>query len=404
MQVSATAYTGIAATLLHRGQTVHSYFKLPVPVVDGSTCNISPTSPRAQDIANTSLFIIDEASMIPKHALDAIDILLRDISQNDVPFGGKIFLLGGDFRQVLPVIPRAKPATLIENTIKKAKVFPNFKKFHLTKNMRADQNQHEFAKWILSIGNGNCLQDSTIPLPPESIYLPQDILAHDIVEQMYSADISSAEHEAILTPKNDAAFDINDKLLNKLPGPAKTYYSADTIKCDDSAEAEHFPIEFINSITPSGMPRHKLQLKTNAIIMLLRNLDIKQGLCNGTRLRVCHLYNNVIDAEVLTTKKRVLIPRVRLAPSDTNLPFQLQRYQFPIRVAYCMTINKSQGQTFRRVGLYLPEPVFTHGQLYVALSRAKSFQTIKIQMKNTTKQCTSKEIAYTQNIVFKDVL
>ena len=166
---------------------------------------------------------------------------------------------------------------------------------------------------------------------------------HDIVKQMYSADIFSAEHKAILTPKNDAAFDINDKLLYKLPGPAKTYYSADTIKCDDSAEAEHFPIEFINSVTPSGMPRHKLQLKTNAIIMLLRNLDIKQGLCNGTRLRVCHLYNNVIDAEVLTTKKCVLIPRVRLAPSDTNLPFQLQRYQFPIRVAYCMTINKSQG-------------------------------------------------------------
>lgn len=79
MQVSVTAYTGIAATLLHRGQTVHSYFKLPVPVVDGSTCNISPTSPRAQDIANTSLFIINEELMIPKHALDAIDILLRDI-------------------------------------------------------------------------------------------------------------------------------------------------------------------------------------------------------------------------------------------------------------------------------------------------------------------------------------
>ena len=113
--------------------------------------------------------------------------------------------------------------------------------------------------------------------------------------------------------------------------------------------------------------------------MLLRNLDLKSGLCNGTRLIVRHLHQNVIDAEILTgvaVGKRVLIPRVQLAPSDTGLPFQLQRRQFPVRLTYAMTINKSQGQTFQRI--FLRRSCFSHEQLYVAFSCARSFDDIRV--------------------------
>ena len=292
----------------------------------------------------------------------------------------------------------------MENTIKRAEVFSQFQTFKLTVNMRAEHNQEEFAAWVLQIGNDKPKDEPSPEIPPQSVLIPPQLLTNNIVEEMYSANFSSSEKEAILTPKNEACFDINDRVLQKLPGHTRTYYSADSIKCDDSTEADNYPTEFINSLTPSGMPRHKIQLKQNAVIMLLRNLDIKQGLCNGTRLKVCNLYSNVIDTEVLSTKKRVLIPRIRLSPSDTNLPFQLQRYQFPIRMAFCMTINKAQGQTFQKVGIYLPEPVFTHGQLYVALSRARSFDSIKIQIDSTSKQKANKKMAYTQNIVFKEVL
>ena len=106
--VAPSAWTGIAATLLKGGRTVHSLFKLPLPILDTSTCNIKPTSSHADFLSSISMFIVDEASMVPSHALIAIDRCQRDITLNDVTFGGKIFLLGGDFRQVLPVVPEAE--------------------------------------------------------------------------------------------------------------------------------------------------------------------------------------------------------------------------------------------------------------------------------------------------------
>ncbi|KAF2359133.1 DNA helicase Pif1-like, partial [Trinorchestia longiramus] len=123
---------------------------------------------------------------------------------------------------------------------------------------------------------------------------------------------------------------------------------------------------------PSGMPPHRLNFKVSAIIMLLRNLSITQGLCNGTRLEVIQLHEHCIEASIISgshTHNRVLIPRIKLNTSDANIPFVLHRTQFPVRLSYSMTINKAQGQTFDRVGIYLPKPCFTHGQLYVAFSR-----------------------------------
>jgi ATP-dependent DNA helicase PIF1 len=133
----------------------------------------------------------------------------------------------------------------------------------------------------------------------------------------------------------------------------------------------------------SGMPPHKLKLKIGAVVMLLRNLDVNQGLCNGFRLIVRHLHNHTIDYEVATGSNkgnRVLIPRITLTPSDPFLPFKLRRHQFPIRLSFPMTINKSQGQTFDRLGLVLPQPVFSHGQQYVAFSRFRSLTSIKAQL------------------------
>jgi ATP-dependent DNA helicase PIF1 len=100
------------------------------------------------------------------------------------------------------------------------------------------------------------------------------------------------------------------------------------------------------------MPRHKLKLKIGAIVMLLRNLDVHQGLCNGIRLIVRRLLNHTIDCEVAigsNKESRFLIPRITLTPSDPFLPFKLRRHQFPIRLSFAMAINKSQGQTFDRL-------------------------------------------------------
>ncbi|XP_065317325.1 uncharacterized protein LOC135925777 [Gordionus sp. m RMFG-2023] len=103
-------------------------------------------------------------------------------------------------------------------------------------------------------------------------------------------------------------------------------------------------------------------------------MNPSRGLCNGTRLLIKNLHDNFIDSEILSgthNGHRVFMPRIDLSPSDSRLPFILKRRQFPIIPAFVITINKSQGETFDNVGLFLPEPVFSHGQLYVALTRCR---------------------------------
>jgi ATP-dependent DNA helicase PIF1 len=140
--------------------------------------------------------------------------------------------------------------------------------------------------------------------------------------------------------------------------------------------------------------------------MLLRNIDPKVGLCNGTRLICRGCFNNVIDAEVLIGQysgTRVFLPRIPLKTTENvHLPFVMTRRQFPIRLSFALTINKAQGQTIPNVGIYLPDHVFSHGQLYVALSRGFSQSTTKILVEKGT--ISGEEGAHTKNIVYKEVL
>ncbi|GKC21261.1 ATP-dependent DNA helicase PIF1-like protein [Tanacetum coccineum] len=156
----------------------------------------------------------------------------------------------------------------------------------------------------------------------------------------------------------------------------------------------------------SGLPQHKLRLKKGCPIMLLQNIDPANGLCNGTRM-VCRSFDdNVIDAEITVGQhagKRVFLPRIPLTPSkDEQFPFRFKRKQFPVRLSFAMTINKSQDQTIPNVGIYLPESVFSHGQLYAALSRGVSQSTTKILVKLERK--FNSHGVYTSNVVYREVL
>eukprot|EP00794_Sanderia_malayensis_P001220 gene1220-biopygen449 len=141
-------------------------------------------------------------------------------------------------------------------------------------------------------------------------------------------------------------------------------------------------MEFLNAQTPGGMPLHSLQLKFGTTIILLRNIEPAKGLCNGTRLIVRDLKQHIITAEIITTQNKgqyVILPRITMTCQDSSLPISMARKQFQVRLAYCLTNNKAQGQSLTHVGIYLPEPVFAHGQLYVAISRAQSFSGLKLR-------------------------
>jgi hypothetical protein len=410
VKVASSAWTGIAATLLTGGRTVHNLFKLPVPILDTSVCSVTPTSEYAEFLRSVAVFIIDEASMVPVHALAAINRMMKDITKSDVPFGGKVFILGGDFRQVLPVVPRQPRTVIVENCLKSSPLWPLFNVMKLKRNMRAEEDQQEYARWLLSLGNGEleCEPQQSVP---NSIEIPPQcqVVENNIVDAVFTdvSDPKIISSTIILTPTNESSLHLNNLVIKKVPGLSKTYVSADKAICDDETEANNYPVEFLNSITPTGMPPHLLILKSGAIVILLRNLDIKKGLCNGTRLFIHRLHEHILDAEILTGAckgQRVLIPRIKLAPSDVNLPFTLQRIQFPLRLCYSMTINKSQGQTFDKLGIYLSAPVFSHGQLYVAFSRARSFRDIFVKIDQTATQGLFGTKNITQNVVYKEVL
>lgn len=210
---------------------------------------------------------------------------------------------------------------------------------------------------------------------------------------------------AILTPLNEYVDKINREVLDRLPGTSTIYKSSDSIckgSYSNTAEDVLYPPEYLNSLKFSGVPNHELELKVGAPIMLLRNLNPKKGLCNGTRLIVTQCYRFVIEALIITGNKigdKTYIPRICMSPADRTMPFVLKRKQFPIAVCYAMTVNKSQGQTVKNVGLYLPKPVFSHGQLYVAISRVTSPAGLKIVCVNEDDMCAG----YTKNIVYHEI-
>ena len=123
------------------------------------------------------------------------------------------------------------------------------------------------------------------------------------------------------------------------------------------------------------MPPLTLQLKKHTITMLLRNLDPVNGHCNGTRYHIEHLHDHIIDATIVYRPhagKQIFIPRIPMIPSDNIFPFHMKRKQSTVRPAFAITSNKAQGQTLSHVGIYLKQGFFLHGQLYVAMSRVGS--------------------------------
>ncbi|KAK1354048.1 hypothetical protein POM88_047304 [Heracleum sosnowskyi] len=268
--------------------------------------------------------------------------------------------------------------------------------------------------------------DSNIPTPSDGLqkYLEDDIRipsqfciseGSNTIDSMISSTFPDflqnfscpkyLRERAKLTPTNQTVGHINSLIVDKIPGEAVSYFSIDEAADFGGTEVQKnaaFPIEYLNSISIAGMPPHDLKLKVGVVVMLIRNLNQTLGLCNGTRMVVSKCLKNCIECEVICGTflgTRHFIPRMELCPTDSRLPFKLIRKQLPIQICYAMTINKSQGQSLERVALFLPNSVFSHGQLYVAISRVTSPEGLKIFIDSQSGKSTD----ITPNVVFKEV-
>ena len=206
----------------------------------------------------------------------------------------------------------------------------------------------------------------------------------------------------ILSAKNTDVDEINTSILDSFAGDKKLFTSADSVT---DREYDYIPQEFLHTLNPSGFPLHKLELKKGVPLMLLRNLDPTQGLYNGTRMilvdwntvilkcRILKEGNNQVDDQDQNT---VLIPRMNMETSGEENPIPLKRRQFPVRVAFAMTINKAQGQSVKWVGLNLRTPVFSHGQLYVGLSRCTHPSRVFVIFQQGQEERKTTNVVYTE--------
>ena len=263
-----------------------------------------------------------------------------------------------------------------------------------------------FSDLLMKVGDGSLpenriIGESMIELPP-NLFI-QTSSANELVNEVFPelnakfTDTAWVKNRAILSPTNRECLEINKILLEKLPGKSFIYNSCDMV---NEAESHIYPTEFLNTIELQGIPPHTLELRQGSVIILLRNLNPSEGHVNGTRYIVQNLLPHVIDAISISGSNvgtRIFLPRIWLTSKDSTLPFEMRRKQFPVKLAYSMTANKSQGQTLDFVGIYIPTEFFSHGQFYVAMSRVGRMDSLRILYKTENNH-------HVRNVVYQEVL
>jgi len=412
--VLCVASSGIASLLLSGGRTAHSRFKIPIPINEASTCNIKKDDPWHELLLHTSLIIWDEVPMQHRHVIECVDRSLCDLRGVDADFGGIPVLFVGDFRQTLPVVPHGSREHIVGATFCRSQLWGNIRVFKLETNMRLGRDPicDQFAEWLLQIGAGIGMSAENEVTLPEYMCCGNDM--HLLIDALYGELLDPTRDHAlpndyfldrtILSAKNVEVNEINSTVLASFTGETTIYTSVDSVT---EKEYDYIPTEFLHTLDPSGFPLHQLELKNGAPLMLLQNLDPSHGLYSGTRMILVSSTQHVLQCRVLRKENEgveggdndiVLIPRMALDAPQDEFPVPLRHLQFPVRLAFSITINKSQGQSVKYVGLDLHTPVFSHGQLYVALSRCTHPHRVKAifpQGQNST---------LTTNVVFTEVL
>lgn len=411
--VISVAHSGVASNLLKNGRTAHSTFRIPIhlPEDEETYCSINKNSNLADFIRKIDLIIYDEATMSPKSMFECLDRTFRDICGDEfknLKFANKIIVCAGDWRQTLPIILNGDKEDIVRNTLKNSIYWESMVKFKLTKNFRLGQKQKAFANYLLQVG-----QDK-IPKVTESdqielengLFFENDDISNFLnwvyPKKNFNEENFEQNHQtALLTAFNQDVIKLNDILLNRFESnnPTREYIGYDKLQSD--CDQMNIPQKILNDTVQSGMPLYKLSLKTGSPVMLLKNIRPEIGMCNGTKMIVREMMENLIRCQIISNDQFNLkiVDVFRICNTSDDLKaIKFKRIQFPITLSFALTINKAQGQSLTKIGIYNDKPLFSHGQLYVALSRGKKKENIKVFSTNRN----DKKLI--NNIVFEEIV
>ncbi|MCO5577367.1 hypothetical protein L7F22_031199 [Adiantum nelumboides] len=213
-------------------------FKIPLDVDNCSTCNIPVQGHLAELIRVCKLIVWDEAPMTNRNAFEAFDRTLQDIMCSRKFFGGKVLLLGGDFRQILPVVPKGSRPDIVDATLSCSYLWPQVTILRLFDNMRMrgdDIADIAYRKWLMDIGNGTLTshEDHTMAIPSDMVLSNQSM--DGLISYVYSdmnrhlGDARYFRDRAILAPRNSDVDIVNAKTLCAMSGDIVEYFNADSI-------------------------------------------------------------------------------------------------------------------------------------------------------------------------------
>jgi hypothetical protein len=307
---------------------------------------------------------------------------------------------------------------IVEQILKLSPLWEHCVQLTLTTNMRAQlaggaTEQH--ANFLLQLGNGQIAQASIheefLIRLPEDILLQGEQSLENMVRFVFAGhqDLDPATHNprfmdpgwlcnrAILCATNNEVDHVNGIVTALFPGEAREFLACDELLEPD--EEDHCPPELLSSLKVAGFPPFSLKVKKHMSVMLLRNLDPGAGHVNGARYSVESATNHVIYLRMARDPRVILpCPRINFDTLESDFPFKIRRRQFPIKPAYAITTNKSQGQTLARAGLFLNDDLFSHGQLYVALSRVGNPADLRVLTRVGSRSDMPGQ--YTKNVVW----
>lgn len=393
-----TAATAIAAGLLPAGKTVHKMFGVPTQLLGpNSTSNHKLHEAAAATAREALVWVVDEVSMLHVDILKLLDRHGRALTGQERPYGGKIVVFTGDFRQLPPVVRGANDATVAAASAKSdAAVWGGVHSLRLTVNVRSATagGNAEWAAYVQRVGDGVAqpIDPATPQLldmcrtPAGDICLPHgstplDLLTHAYPSVGVDGGVPTAEElqeGMVIAARHEHVDELNRIMTERHPGEVHVYLA------NDSFNGTNFNTDDDDATmalaTLRNIPPRRLDLKPGMPVMCLKNLQF--GLSNGTRLLILTCLEASIFCRVLDGPCRgqnLYVPRVCHYESNIGgFEDRVRRVQIPVVPAFAATIHKVQGATLARVGIDLRSAVFVHGQFYVALTRCGHPANIRI--------------------------